>query len=229
MEGLSLDDIMIESKPKKLFGLVDTSQGKEGLAILLVAPIEEVTLWGQLFKLQGKANKRMNLLKLEQLQYLYWNTTQTAPANVKNTPEAELLEVVQGQCEALLGRLTVDTTSTEELRERIALLKPKTGSEIIELEESTMTTKKKTSKKAVSKKATKSKSEYKDGDVLTGRYSGKDYQVKVVETESGLKFKWKGKTFDSKGAAGRAVFAELGLPANRSLKLNLAAPAGKSA
>lgn len=72
-------------------------------------------------------------------------------------------------------------------------------------------------------KATRA-SEFKEGDVLAGRYQGKDYECKVVSTEEGLKFRWKGKNYNSKGAAGRAVFAEVGLPENRSLTFRLKEP-----
>lgn len=106
VQGLSPD-----SEPV-LYALVDVTE-EEGFAFVKRAPIAEIVLWGKIFGMEGRVTKRLDLLTLEQLQYLYWNLTQTPPG--------EDQDVLFAQCEELSTQVPVDETSAEELRSRIPL------------------------------------------------------------------------------------------------------------
>src|SRR5260370_34838722 len=95
----------------ELYALVDVTS-IDATVFLKRAPILEITLWGKIYSLSGKFTKRLDLITdLDTLQYLYWNTTETPPADDPDT--------VKAKCEELANKLEVDTTSAEELTSRI--------------------------------------------------------------------------------------------------------------
>lgn len=117
VQGLSPD-----SEPV-LYALVDVTE-EEGFAFVKRAPIAEIVLWGKIFGMEGRVTKRLDLLTLEQLEWLYWNLTQTPPG-VPTVVDGESvvvpwdLEVLQDKCEVLSTQVPTDETSAEELRNRI--------------------------------------------------------------------------------------------------------------
>lgn len=91
-----------------IYTLVDTSS-LEGIKLLKRAPINEILLWAKVFALQGITVARYDQLNFEELQYLYWNTTQLPPSDDKTT--------LVNQLEALIPtRLEVDPTTLDELK-----------------------------------------------------------------------------------------------------------------
>jgi hypothetical protein len=104
------------SEPADLYALVDVTSEEEGFAFIKRAPLTEIILWGKIFGMDGRVTKRLDLLTLEQLQYLYWNV------GLNSNPSAapgDDLEILQQQCEELSTKVPVDETSEEELRSRI--------------------------------------------------------------------------------------------------------------
>lgn len=101
----------INDDPPELFALVDLTT-LEGVTFIKRAPLENVLLWGIILGTEGRQIKRLDLIDdLEQLQYLFWNTAQIAPADDLQTLKKQLAE--------LANNLPEDTTSVEELRSRV--------------------------------------------------------------------------------------------------------------
>jgi len=97
-----------QEKPAQLFALVDVSS-TENASFLKRASLKDILVWQKYFVAEGKAVKRLDLIHdLETLQYLFWNTTQTAPADT--------IEALVSACAELANQVPVDdTTSMEEL------------------------------------------------------------------------------------------------------------------
>jgi len=101
----------IDDETPELYALVELTS-LEAIAFVKRAPLEQVLLWGVIFGMDGRQTKRLDqITSLEQLQYLYWNTTQTAPS--------DSLETLTAQCAELAINLPEDTTSVEDLRSQI--------------------------------------------------------------------------------------------------------------
>lgn len=101
----------INDDAPELYALVDLTT-LEGVTFVKRAPLESVMLWGVILGTEGRQIKRLDsITDLEQLQYLYWNTTQVAPADDLQTLKKQLAE--------LANNLPEDTTSVEELRSRV--------------------------------------------------------------------------------------------------------------
>lgn len=100
-----------ESKPEIMYTLVDMST-VEGIAFLVRAPLKNILLWAKIFGMQDKVTKRLDLITtVEQLQFLFWNSTQQPPPDD--------LETLVVKCAELSTRLPVNETSVEELEAQI--------------------------------------------------------------------------------------------------------------
>lgn len=104
--ALGLDDDAPEQ-----FALVDITT-LEGIVFVKRAPLENIHLWGIVLGMEGRQTKRLDLITdLEQLQYLFWNTSQQPPSDT--------FDIVKAECAKLATNVAVDLTSVEALRSQI--------------------------------------------------------------------------------------------------------------
>lgn len=94
-----------------LYVLVDASTGLEGLCFLKRAPLVQMLVWQKIYELEGKKTLQLDHLKTDELQYLYWNSTKTPPAD----DHATLVKA----CGELAQQLELDETPEEALRSRL--------------------------------------------------------------------------------------------------------------
>lgn len=100
-----------QDKAPTLYTLVDIST-LEGVKFLKRAPMRNILIFGKLYAIEGKPTKRLDLISdKEQLQYLFYNTTNDAPS--------EKLEILINECERLAKQVPVDETTLEELKARL--------------------------------------------------------------------------------------------------------------
>lgn len=99
-----------EDAPEQ-FALVDVTT-LDGVTFVKRAPLENILLWGKVLGMDGRQTKRLDLITdIEQLQYLYWNTTQLPPS--------EYFDTLKSECAKLATNVPIDLTSVEDLRSRI--------------------------------------------------------------------------------------------------------------
>lgn len=98
-------------KSPDLCALVDVTS-LDSIAFVKKVSIDKVPLWVKILGMDGKLIRKLDSIKdLEQLQYLYWNTTQQAPSdNIK-----ELRELLVQSA----NNLTEDETPSDELMKAI--------------------------------------------------------------------------------------------------------------
>ncbi len=100
-----------DSEPPVFYALVDVT-AMEKIGFVLRAPLVEIQLWSKILGADGRLTKRLDMISdVEQLQYLYWNTTQKPPANE--------LEALKTACAELANNVPIDTTLVDDLKLRL--------------------------------------------------------------------------------------------------------------
>jgi hypothetical protein len=110
----------VKQTGRSLYTLVDAS-ALETIMFLKRAPLKETLLWQKVFEQQGKKAVQLDMLELEELQYLFWNATKTAPSDDKRT--------LLTQCEELAAtNIRTDETSLENLDALVKATQPRKDS-----------------------------------------------------------------------------------------------------